>query len=89
MSLNDWSLIIFGSTLALYMMIYFAMFSKPNVVSFLFVFILWSISTGVKLVYGLVTDQIGFVLLFFLDLVMMLLVFAISGRYINDNSNAG
>lgn len=89
MSLNDWSLVIFGSTLALYMVIYFAMFSKPSVVSFLFVFILWSITTGVKLVYGLVTDQIGFVLLFFLDLAMMLLVFIIAGRYINDNSNDG
>lgn len=89
MSLNDWSLIIFGTTLALYMAIYFAMFSKPHLVSFLAVFILWSISTGVKLVYGLVTDQIGFVLLFFLDLIMIFLVFIIAGRYVNDNSDDG
>jgi hypothetical protein len=87
MSLTDWSLIVFGSTLALYMAIYFTMFTQPHVATFLFTFVIWAINMGVKLVYGLATDQIGFVLLFFLDLFMIFLVFVIAGRYVNDNSN--
>lgn len=88
MSLNDWSLIFFGSTFALYMMIYFAMFTRPHMITFIFMFIIWSSNMGVKLVYGLATDQIGFVLLFFLDLLMIFLVFVIAGRYVNDNSES-
>lgn len=88
MSLNDWSLVFFGATFALYMAIYYAMFTKPHTITFLFTFLLWAISMGVKLVYGLATDQIGFVLLFFLDLLMIFLVFIIAGRYLNDNQDS-
>lgn len=88
MSLNDWSLVVFGSTFAFYMAIYFAMFTKPHVLTFVFTFILWAINMGSKLVYGLATDQIGFVLLFFLDIFMIFLVFIIAGRYINDNQDS-
>lgn len=87
MSLNDWSLIVFASTMALYLCIYFAMFTKPKPISFVFVFILWIVNMGIKLCYGLISNQIGFVLLFFLDLLMVFLVFIIAGRYENDNSD--
>lgn len=87
MSLNDWSIVLFGSTFALYMAIYFTMFTKPHNITFLFTFVLWAVNMGTKLVYGLQTDQIGFVLMFFLDLFIVFLVFIIAGRYVNDNSN--
>lgn len=87
MSLNDWSLLVLCSTLLFYLATYFAMFAKPHVGSFAFAFFIWLISIGVKLVYGLVTDQIGFVLLFFLDILMLFFVFIIAERLISDNSD--
>ena len=87
MSLNDWSLVLFASTLVLYMAIYFAMFTRPHFITFIFTFILWAVNMAVKLIYGLATDQIGFILLFFLDIFMIFLVFIIAGRYVNDNQN--
>lgn len=87
MSLNDWSLVFFASTFGMYMAIYYAMFTRPHPLTFLITFILWFANMAVKLIYGLATDQIGFVLLFFLDMFMIFLVFVIAGRYINDNQN--
>lgn len=87
MSLNEWSLVFFGSTFAMYMAIYYAMFTRPHALTFLITFILWFANMTTKLIYGLATDQIGFVLLFFLDMFMIFLVFVIAGRYINDNQN--
>lgn len=87
MSLNDWSLVIFGTTFLSYMTIYFAMFTKPHATTFIITFIAWAAAMIAKLIYGLVTDQIGFVLLFFLDIFMIFLVFVITGRYINDTQN--
>lgn len=87
MSLNDWSIVIFGVTFLSYMTIYFAMFTKPHAVTFIITFITWAAAMITKLLYGLATDQIGFVLLFFLDIFMIFLVFVITGRYINDAQN--
>lgn len=87
MSLNDWSILVFGSTFLLYMCIYFAMFTRPSVITFIVSFMLWAANIGIKLVYGLQTDQIGFVLLFVLDIFMVFLIFIIAGRYINDNQD--
>lgn len=87
MSLNDWSILIFAITFLSYMTMYFAMFSKPSVLSFLIALLFWTATTVCKLIYGLTTDQIGFVLMFFLDIFMIFLVFVITGRYINDTQN--
>lgn len=87
MSLNDWSLVLFGSTFIFYMSIYFTMFTKPHVITFIFTFILWITNLAAKLIYGIATDQIGFILLFFLDIFMIFLVFIIAGRYVNDNQD--
>lgn len=87
MSLNNWSLVLFFSTFIFYMFVYFAMFSKPRVITFIFTLMSWVLSMTTKLVYGIATDQIGFILLFALDLFMVFLVFIIAGRYINDNQD--
>ena len=87
MSLNDWSLVVFGTTFIFYMSVYFAMFTKQHILTFVLTFMLWIVSMVTRLVYGLATDQIGFVLLFFLDLFMVFLVFIIAGRYVNDNQD--
>lgn len=80
MSLTSWSIVFFVAQLVLYLSIYFAMFTPPNMAKFVLAAFVWFIQLFVTLIYGMATGQIGFVMLFFLEVVMIMLVFAITGK---------
>lgn len=86
MSLNDWSLIVFGFSALYYLTIYYSMFKNPTVGKFALLGIVWIINSFVTLVYGLATNQIGFVLLFFLEWAMVIVVFSASAKVLKNVS---
>lgn len=80
MSLNSWSLVYFCTQAMFFLSIYFAMFSKVSPVKFLTVFVVWLIQLFITLIYGMSTQQIGFVLMFFLEIAMVMFVYTITGK---------
>lgn len=80
MSLNSWSLVYFCTQAMFFFSIYFAMFSKTSPAKFLAVFIVWLIQLFITLIYGMSTQQIGFVLMFFLEIAMVMFVYTITGK---------
>ena len=86
MSLNDWSIIVFGFSAIYYLAIYYSIFKNPAPGKFALLAFVWVINSIVTLVYGIATDQIGFILLFFLEWMMIIITFIESGRVIKDAS---
>ena len=86
MSLEDWSLVYFGATAFLYFMIYMSMFQSPSVKRFLVLVLAWVIHMVVMLWYGIATAQIGFVFMFFLEIMMLAFVYVITGK-VTKNEN--
>lgn len=84
MNLTQWSIVMFVSTAAYYCFIYFSMFSKLNMFKFFILGIVWVLHEIVTLIYGINTKQIGFIMIFFLDWLILIAIFAISGRYIKN-----
>jgi len=81
MSLTSWSLVFFGSQALLYLSIYFAMFSLPPALSkFIIAGLLWFVQLFVTLIYGMSTGQIGFVMMFFLEIAMIMFVYIVTGK---------
>jgi hypothetical protein len=81
MSLNSWSIVFFGSQALLYLSVYFAMFSvPPSIFKFIVAGLLWFVQLFVTLIYGMSTGQIGFVLIFFLEIAMIMFVYTITGK---------
>lgn len=80
MSLTSWSIVFFIAQFTLYLSIYFAMFTPPNVAKFILAAFIWFIQLFVTLIYGMATGQIGFVMLFFLEVIMIMMVFAVTGK---------
>jgi hypothetical protein len=88
MSLNDWSLVYFATS-AIYMFgIFFSLFTKLTFGKILFVILAWIAHVAVTLVYGIGTGQIGFIFLFGLEVVMVLLMLVQFGRIQNANSDS-
>lgn len=56
------------------------MFTPPNIAKFIFAAFIWFVQLFVTLIYGMATGQIGFVMLFFLEVVMIMLVFSVTGK---------
>jgi hypothetical protein len=84
MTLNDWSILYFAVTAIYYVTIYFAMFRNPNILKFLLLIVVWFAHLGTTLTYGIVTGQVGFVLLFGLELAMILFVYIIVTKLVQD-----
>lgn len=85
MSLNDWSIILFSSTALLYITLVWSVFRRPSLPSFFVLIFVWFVSIGTQLVYGIATRQVGFVLMFFLNIALMVLVYTITERPSNDS----
>lgn len=84
MSLNDQSLIVFGTTTLFYFMVYTSLFLNPSPKKFFLLFLTWLVHVGTILWYGIVTNQIGFVLWFGLEIIMVYLVYIITGKVLKD-----
>lgn len=86
MSLNDWSIIVFLFSVLYYVTIYYSMFHNPNAAKFLLLTFVWIANSFVTLIYGMATGQIGFVLLFFFEWAMLVLIFLKTGKVLKDVS---
>jgi len=84
MTLNEWSILYFGITAIYYLTIYFAMFRNPNIPKFILLIFMWIAHMSVTLAYGIFTGQVGFILLFGLELSMILLVYIMVGKLVED-----
>lgn len=80
MSLTSWSIVFFTAQLVLYLSIYFAMFTPPNIAKFILATFVWFLQLFVTLIYGMATDQIGFIMLFFLEVIMIMMVYVVTGK---------
>lgn len=88
MSLNDWSLLYFAS-IAIYMFaMFFSLFTILTVAKVIFVILAWVMHVGVTLAYGISTSQVGFIFLFGLEIIMIMLMFIQFGRLHNENSKS-
>lgn len=85
MSLNDWSIIMFASTALLYITMIWSVFRRPSIPSFIILIFVWFASIVTQLVYGIATHQVGFVLIFFLNLALIVLVYTITERSAHDS----
>lgn len=86
MSLNEWSIVVFIFSAIYYITLYYSMFFNPTFAKFFLLAIVWIINSFVTLIYGMATDQIGFVMLFLLEWGMLILVFAKTGKVLRDVS---
>ena len=86
MSLNTWSLIVFGAVALLYIMVYSSMFQKSSIKKFVLLIIAWVIHMVTILWYGIATNQIGFILWFALELMVIYFVYVITGKVFNNDS---
>jgi hypothetical protein len=86
MSLNTWSLIVFGAVALLYIMVYSSMFQKASIKKFVLLIIAWVIHMVTILWYGIATNQIGFILWFGLELMVIYFVYVITGKVFNNDS---
>lgn len=84
MSLNDQSLIVFGTTALFYLMVYTSLFLNPSPKKFFLLFLTWLLHIGTILWYGIVTNQIGFILWFGLEIIMVYFVYIITGKVLKD-----
>lgn len=85
MSLNDWSLVVFATTALLYMMLYWSVFRKPHLVNYILLIVAWAISVITNLVYGIATRQVGFILIFLMEIALAMAVLLITERSSHDN----
>ena len=86
MTLNTWSLIIFGTTALFYIMVYASLFQSPTIKKFLFLVVSWIAHIGSILWYGIATSQVGFILWFFLEITMVYFVYIITGKVVRNDS---
>jgi hypothetical protein len=86
MSLNTWSLIVFGAVAFLYIMVYSSMFQKASIKKFVLLTLAWVFHMVTILWYGIATSQIGFILWFALELMMIYFVYVITGKVIHNDS---
>lgn len=84
MTLNDWSIVYFAMTAIYYVTVYFAMFRNPNILKFLLLIVVWMAHLGVTLTYGIVTGQVGFILLFGLELAMIVFIYVLVNKLVEN-----
>ncbi len=89
MSINEWSLVYFSTSVAFMLMTMVSLFYKLTVGKIILTIVTWFISWITTLVYGIQTQQLGFVLLFVAQLLMVFLIFIFYGRNINGNKESG
>lgn len=84
MSISDWSMVVFLSSLVYYVSMYYAMFRNPSSAKFVITAFIWAANTFVTLLYGIATNQIGFILLFFLEWIALVAIFSASGKVLKN-----
>lgn len=85
MELNQLSLILFGLHMLFYFAMAFAILSTPNLWKFFAVFIAWAFQQTGYITYGIITNQLGFLLIGITEIIFVLGLFVISGKVVRDN----
>lgn len=80
MSLTAWSVVFFIAQALFYVSIYAAMFTKVSAPKFILAVFMWFVQLFVTLIYGMSTGQIGFVMIFFLEIMMIMMVYGITRK---------
>ena len=87
MSLNSWSLVYFAVTAVYYFTLYVTLFRTHTVAKFLIMGFVWLISLGTTLVYGIATQQIGFVFIFAMEVMLAVIMFTATGKMLQNANN--
>jgi len=85
MSLNEWSILVFAAHMFFYLSLIVATFSKPQLSVMLTTILTFIVVQIVVLLYGIYTKQIGFILLFFTQLLLLLLAIPTRKERLLDN----
>lgn len=85
MELNQLSLILFGLHMLFYFAMAFAILSSPNLWKFFAVFVAWAIQQAGYISYGIISNQLGFLLIGLTEIVFVFILFIISGKVVRDN----
>jgi MFS superfamily sulfate permease-like transporter len=85
MSLNDWSLVMFGVTGLYYAMLYWTVFRRPNMLNYIILICTWLLTVGMNLVYGIATRQVGFIFIFLSTIALAMAVLITTERSSNDS----
>lgn len=85
MSLNSWSLVYFAFQSLFMIGIGIAMFSRISTGKFLFAVLAWLVQLSSVIIYGMATNQLGFVLLFFVEIILLVVGLIVIGK--NDEGN--
>ena len=86
MTLQDWSLVVFGATALLYFMVYLSIFQNPSVGKFLFLILAWIIHSATLVWYGIATGQVGFIMIVLLEIMMTTFVYIITGKVVKNEN---
>lgn len=83
MELNQLSLAVFAFHAIFYLLMAFAILSKPSLWKFFLVFIAWVTQQAIYIYYGSITGQLGFILIGITEIIFVLGLFILSGRIVN------
>lgn len=86
MSLNTWSIIYLGISLATMIAIYFSLFKALTTFKVLIVIFTWLSQICFNLVYGIATNQIGFIALFIMQFFFTAIMLIQYRKATNDTS---
>lgn len=87
MTINTWSVIVFGVTAFHFVMIFISVFGLPTVGKFVMLFISWLAMVITTFIYGMSTNQIGFVLMALMELLSVVAVFIITERMFSNEDS--
>lgn len=86
MSLNVWSLVLFGSHLFFYLALVLALMSKSNIYKLVSMIVAWITYQVTTLWYGIATHQIGFILMGIFQFIVSFATILISTeRHLNED----
>lgn len=87
MTLEQWSLVIFGLVALWYLVGCLAFFHNPNIKKFMLLIAVWVAKMVAVGWYGFATDQIGFVLIPFFELLVLFFTYIIAGKAVSNANN--
>ena len=87
MTLEQWSLVVFGITALWNLVAFVAFFHNPTIRKFVFLLFVWVAKMSVVAWYGFATDQMGFILISFFEVLMIFFIYIIAGKVLANANN--
>lgn len=86
MTLDQWSMVFLVSIVIWSLASYWSMFYNPSMFKFIVVIFTWLIHFGVTIWYGFATDQMGFKILPFFELMMVFFIYIATARAVQSDN---